>query len=85
MVELTHIAKCLLWRSLSARRCVSCAHKHVHVLRTKDGAAHVSSDEDYICAASLNKYAFTTQNAYLFIDCSIENGIAVVYWRGGEW
>ena len=32
--------------------------------------------------ASLGKYALIIQNPYLFIDCSIENGIAVVYWRG---
>ena len=35
--------------------------------------------------ASLGKYAFRIQNPCLFIDCSIENGIAVVYWRGREW
>ena len=28
---------------------------------------------------------FIKHNPYLFIDCSIENGFAVVYWRGGEW
>ena len=33
--------------------------------------------------ASLGKYALRIQNPYLFIDY-IENGIAVVYWRGGE-
>ena len=33
---------------------------------------------------SLGKYAFKIQNPYLFIDCSIENCIAVVYWRGRE-
>ena len=27
--------------------------------------------------ASLGKYALRIQNPYLFIDCSIENGIAV--------
>ena len=32
--------------------------------------------------ASLSKYAFRIQDPYLFIDCSIENSIAVVYWRG---
>ena len=34
--------------------------------------------------ASLGKCAFRIQNSYLFIDCSIENGIEVVYWRSGE-
>ena len=34
--------------------------------------------------ASLGKYAFRIQNPYLFIDCSIENAIAVVYWRSEE-
>ena len=34
--------------------------------------------------ASLGKYAFRIQNPYLFIDCSKENNIAVVYWRSGE-
>ena len=35
--------------------------------------------------ASLGKYAFRIQNRYLFIDCSVENSIAVpVYWRSGE-
>ena len=31
--------------------------------------------------ALLGKYAFRIQNQYLFIDCSIENSIVVVYWR----
>ena len=31
--------------------------------------------------ASLGKHAFSIQNRYLFIDCSIENGIVVVYWE----
>ena len=35
--------------------------------------------------AALGKYAIRMQNPYLFIDCSIQNGIAVVYGRGGEW
>ena len=30
------------------------------------------------------KYAFRIQDPNLFIDCSIENSIAVVYWRSGE-
>ena len=34
--------------------------------------------------ASLGKYALRIKNPYLFINYSIENGIAVVYWRGGE-
>ena len=41
MVELTQIAKCslrIVWTLLSARRCVSRAHKQVRTLRTKDGA-----------------------------------------------
>ena len=29
--------------------------------------------------ASLGKYALRIQNLYLFINCSIENGIAVVH------
>ena len=35
--------------------------------------------------ASLGKYALRIQNLYLFIDCSIENGIVVVYCKGGVW
>ena len=35
--------------------------------------------------ASLGKYAFRIQNACLFVDCSIENGINSIYWRSGEW
>ena len=39
--------------------------------------------------ASVGKYALRIHIPYLFIDCSIANGIAsgiaVVYWRGGEW
>ena len=35
--------------------------------------------------ASLGKYAYRKHNPYLFIDCSLENGIAVVYLRGGGW
>ena len=35
--------------------------------------------------ASLGKCAFRIQNPYLFIDCSIETGIKVVYWKIGEW
>ena len=32
--------------------------------------------------ASLGKYAFRIQNAYQLIDCSKENGVAVVYTSG---
>ena len=87
MVELMQIAKCslrIVWMSLSARRRVSCVHKHVCVLRTKDGA-HVSiilaMKVIFVLSrvASLGKYAFRIQKPYLFIDCSLENGIAVVY------
>ena len=42
-------------------------------------------DEDYIRVQPCGKYVLRTQNLYLFIDCSIENGIVVIYWRGGEW
>ena len=41
MVELTQITKCslrIVWTSPSARRRVSRAHKHVRILKTKDGA-----------------------------------------------
>ena len=31
--------------------------------------------------ASLGKYRI---RIYVFIDCSIENGIGIVYWRSGE-
>ena len=34
--------------------------------------------------ASQGKYAFRKQNAYLFIDFSIENDLAVIYWRSGK-
>ena len=34
--------------------------------------------------ASLGKYVLRIQNPYLVIDCSLENCIAVVYWRGRE-
>ena len=29
--------------------------------------------------AALGKYVFKIQNPYLFIDCSIENGIALIF------
>ena len=41
MAELMQIAKyslCIVWTSPSARIHVSRAHKHVRILRTKDGA-----------------------------------------------
>ena len=34
--------------------------------------------------ATLGKYAFRIQNACLFVDCSIKNGINSIYWRSGE-
>ena len=83
MVELTQIAKCYLpivCTLPSARRLISRAHKRMHVLRTKDGA-HVSIIlvmkviVVISLVASLGKYAFRIQNSYLFIYCSIENGI----------
>ena len=76
--------------SLSARRCVSRAHKHVRVLRTKNGVCvsiilATKVTFMFSLVASLGKYAFRMQNPYLLIDCSIENSmIVVVYWRGGE-
>ena len=33
---------------------------------------------------SLGKHAFRIQNACLFIDFSIENGINSIYWKSGE-
>ena len=41
--------------------------------------------EVFSLVALLGKYALRIQIPYLFIDCSIENGIAVVYWQGGKW
>ena len=41
MVELMQMVKYslrIVWTSLSARKCISRAHKHVRALRTKDGA-----------------------------------------------
>ena len=66
------------------------AHKHLHVLRTKDGArVSIILVTKVIFmfsrVASLGRYTFRIQNPYLFIDCSLENGIiVVVLWRGGE-
>ena len=83
-VELTQISSLhIVCMSLTARKRVSCAHKHVHVLRTKDGARVFIFV--FSLVASLGKYALRIQNPYLVIDYSIENGIAVVYWRGGGW
>ena len=50
---------------------------HVHVLRTRDDGYILLS-----LVASLGKYAFRIQNAYQLIDCSKENGDAVVYTSG---
>ena len=55
----------------------------MRVLRTMEGARVFildSSDEGHIhfsLVASLSKRAFRIQNPYLFVDCSIENGIEV--------
>ena len=80
----------IVWTSPSARRRISRAHKHARVLRTKDRACVYYFQATKVIfvfslVASVGKYAFRKQNPYLFIDCSIENGIASVYWRGGEW
>ena len=69
---------------LSARRRASCAHRYVHVLRTtKGGCVSIVLATKVVLVfsrvASLSKYALRIQNPYLFIDCSIENGIAAVY------
>ena len=88
MVELTQLAKRslrIVWTSLSARIRVSCAHKHMFEDKGWSTCIYYSSDEGYIRLASFSKYAFRIQNLCLFIDCSLENGSAVVYWRGGEW
>ena len=89
MVELTQITKCslrIVWTSPSARRCISHAHFKDKGWST---CLHYFQAMKVIfvfsLVASVGKYAFRKQNPYLFIDCSIENGIAVVYWRGGEW
>ena len=73
-----------------SQKTLSRAHKHMRVLRTKDGARVYYFQVMKVIfvfslVASVGKYAFRKQNAYLFIDCSIENGIASVYWRGREW
>ena len=47
-----------------------------------------SSNEGYISdqlRGLSGEYGFRIQNPHLFTDYSIENGIVVVYWRGGEW
>ena len=87
MVELTQVAKFslhIVWTPPSARKRVLCAHKQVCVLRTKNGArvSIILATKVifmYSLVALLAKYAFRIQNPYLFIDCSIENGIAVVH------
>ena len=72
----------MIWISTipSARRRVSRAHRRVRVLRTMKGARAPLFQRwrwtlVFRLVASLGKYAFTIQNACLFVDCSIENGI----------
>ena len=71
---------------LPARRLILHAHRHLRVVRTME-RTHVSIVLAtkvilvFSLVASLGKYAFRIQNPYLFIDCSIEIGIAVVYWK----
>ena len=72
-----------------ARRLVSHAFRHLCVLRTLEGACVsivvvMKVILFFSLVALLDKYVFRIQNPYLFIDCSIENGIGVVYWRSGE-
>ena len=55
-------------------------HRRVRVLRTMKGARAPLFQRwrwtlVFRLVASLGKYAFTIQNACLFVDCSIENGI----------
>ena len=72
-----------------ARRRVSCAHRRVRVLRTMKGA-RAPLFQPWRCilvfrlVATLGKYAFRIQNAFLLVDCSIENGINSIYWRSRE-
>ena len=67
---------------LSARRRISRAHRYMRILRTTEGA-HVSIVLVtkviliFSVMASLAKYTFRIQNPSLFIECNIENGIAV--------
>ena len=72
----------MVWMSIipSARRRVSHAHRRVRILRTMKGARAPLFQRwrwtlVFRLVASLGKYAFTIQNACLFVDCSIENGI----------
>ena len=81
----------IVWTSTvpPAMRLVSRAHRHFCVLRTMEGV-HVSIVLAmkvilvFSLMATLGKYVFRIRYPYLFIDCSIENGIAVVYWRSGK-
>ena len=71
-----------------SRRLVSHAFRHLCILRTMEGASvsivlGMNVILVFSLVALLGKYAFKIQNPYLFIDCSIENGIGVVYWRSG--
>ena len=64
----------------SARRRVSRAHRRVSALRTMKGACAPLFQRwrwtlVFRLVASFGKCAFTIQNACLFVDCSIENGI----------
>ena len=65
----------------------------MRVLRTKDGArvSIIFKRQRLYLYSALWPHLVSMRleniihNPYLFVDCSIENGIAVVYWRGGEW
>ena len=66
---------------------IRCSYTHALFKDNKRSTClYCSRDEDshVRLVASLGKYAFRKLNAYLFIDCSIENGLAVVYWRSGK-
>jgi len=92
MVRLTRIARFSLHSlkvAFSQETCrLSCVHKHVHMLKTMEGThLHYSSNEGYShfsLVVSLSKHAFRIQNLYLFINCNIENSIAIVYWKSGD-
>ena len=68
------------------RRCVSHAQKYVCVLWTTKGAcvSIVLVMKMLLVFRFVASFAFRIQNAYLFINCSIENGLAVLYWISGE-
>ena len=83
MAQIVKCSLCIVWTSPSVRRCVSCGHKHVRIFKTYIQATKVIFV--FSLVGSLGLYMFLKHNSYLFIDCSIENGFAVVYWRGGEW